>query len=82
MHILNSLRIFVSIFQTKFLKKFLFLNKDIFKICGDVREAEASAKCNELEQKTSSDYYEAIKMPQHILIEVNCIQKKKKILYI
>lgn len=42
----------------------------MFKYFNDPREAEITRKFSDLEQKLSSDYYEALKAPQHALIEV------------
>jgi hypothetical protein len=46
------------------------LPKEIFKIFKDPRESDSTVKLNDLEQKISLEYYEAAKMPQHILIDV------------
>ncbi len=42
----------------------------MYKYFNDPREAETIKKLTDLEQINSADYFEAIKMPQHALINV------------
>ena len=50
---------------------FCFLFKDLYKYFNDPRESETIKKLTDLEQMNSADYFEAIKMPQHALINVD-----------
>jgi hypothetical protein len=43
----------------------------MFKIFNDSREKDTAIKCNDIEQQFTIDSFEASKMPQHALIEVN-----------
>ncbi len=45
----------------------------MYKYFNDPREGETIKKLTDLEQINSADYFEAVKMPQHALINVSLL---------